>query len=359
ALQGAIFYLKAQIIFKLQDIMYQTDTFIAFRKSLVAEMASKVRELNRDSFAVKQHLKYVDLYANEQNYISLTYEDTLLIRDELAPLIIPDEDEASAVRFDALIYAIELAHLDGKGYSRHKNDLFKKVNAIASVANIPEITAKAEIIHQILHTDFLDNCGINEFENIRTSLRDLMKYIPKDSRKYDTNFADDILATEWNVSELENDDLKNYRAKAEFYIRQHQDNRTIAKLKGNIPLTAEDISELEKILWEELGSKEDYTAEYGDKPLGEFVRELVGLDMNAAKEAFSEFLNNTKLDARQIYFVNQIVEYIVRNGIMKDLSVLQDAPFTDKGSIVEIFTDMSVWLGIRSVIDQINKNAAA
>jgi type I restriction enzyme, R subunit len=80
--------------------------------------------------------------------------------------------------------------------------------------------------------------------------------------------------------------------------------------------------------------------------------------MNTAKEAFSRFLNDVNLDSRQIYFVNQIVEYIVHNGIMKDLSVLQESPFTDKGSVVEIFTDMSVWMEIRKVIDQINANAA-
>ena len=80
--------------------------------------------------------------------------------------------------------------------------------------------------------------------------------------------------------------------------------------------------------------------------------------MNTAKEAFSRFLNDVNLDSRQIYFVNQIVEYIVHNGIMKDLSVLQESPFTDKGSVVEIFTDMSVWIEIRKVIDQINDNAA-
>lgn len=115
---------------------------------------------------------------------------------------------------------------------------------------------------------------------------------------------------------------------------------------------------MEHILWNEVGSKDDYEKEYGHKPLGEFVREIVGLDMNTAKEAFSRFLNDVNLDSRQIYFVNQIVEYIVHNGIMKDLSVLQKSPFTDKGSVVEIFTDMSVWMEIRKVIDQINDNAA-
>ncbi len=81
--------------------------------------------------------------------------------------------------------------------------------------------------------------------------------------------------------------------------------------------------------------------------------------MNAAKEAFSEYLDENSLDSRQIYFVNQIVEYIVQNGMMKDLSVLQEAPFTDQGSVVDIFTDLNIWMGIRKVIDQINANAAA
>ena len=200
---------------------------------------------------------------------------------------------------------------------------------------------------------------MTEFEYIRTSLRNLMKYIPSNHMKYDTNFSDDILSTEWNESELENDDLKNYKAKAEFYVRQHQDNSAIAKLKSNQPLTEDDIEELEKILWSEVGTKEEYTAEYGEKPLGEFVREIVGLDMNAAKEAFSEFINNANLDAKQIYFVNQIVEYIAQNGIMKDMSVLQEAPFTDNGSIVDIFTDVTVWTRRRKIIEAINMNAAA
>ena len=115
---------------------------------------------------------------------------------------------------------------------------------------------------------------------------------------------------------------------------------------------------LEGILWSEIGTQQDYEAAFGRKPLGEFVREIVGLDMNAAKEAFSRYLDDTRLDSRQIYFVNQIVEYIVHNGMMKDLSVLQEPPFTDRGSIVDIFRDVSVWMGIREVIDSINDNAA-
>ena len=357
ALQGAIFSLKAQIVFKLQDLAYQTPELIVFRKTLVEDMVRKVQELNKENFAVRQHLKYVELFSNPDNYATLTYENTLQMRDELAPLITPDADDAKAVRFDALMYGIELAYLAGQKYAKARTDLLKKVSGIASVANIPEIMVQSELIQKILHTDYLENAGIHAFEHIRENLRDLIKYIPSGRIPYTTNFADEILTMDWKESELENDDLKNYKMKAEFYVRQHQDNAVIAKLKTNQPLTNCDIKVLEGILWSELGSKQDYENEYGSKPLGEFVREIVGLDMNAAKEAFAEFLDGAYLDSNQIYFVNQIVEYIVHNGLMKDFSVLQNAPFTDNGSIVEVFTDLTLWTGIKRVIDKINANA--
>ena len=358
SLQGALFCLQFEMTYKLQDMRYQTERLIAYRNSLVKYLSGKVRDLERKNFAVRQHLKYVDMYAREENYQVLTYEDTLTVKQELAPLIEPDPDDVKALRFDALMYGIELAYLTGNTHNRARHDLLKKISALAGVANIPEITAQSELLDQILHTDYLDCAGIDEFEHIRKCLRDLMKYIKTGpGKKYVTNFDDKILSMEWKEAELENDDLKDYKAKAEYYVRQHQDNEVIAKLKNNVPLIESDVEVLEKILWSEVGTQQEYEAEYGDKPLGEFVREIVGLDMAAAKAAFADYLDETHLDSRQVYFVNQIIEYIVHNGMMKDMSVLQETPFTDQGSIIDIFSDMSVWMGIRNVIHQVNTNA--
>ncbi len=357
ALQGALFCLQFEIVYQLQNLEYQTEELIALRKSLASHLVESVQSLNRSNFAVRQHLRYVDHYAEAEHYNALTYSDVVIVRDELAPLILPEDDDPKALRFDALVYGIELAQLAEKKYTKARKDLVQKVSAVAGVANIPEIMKQADLIHKILHTDYLEHADIHDFEHIRKNLRDLIKYIPVNKIVYETDFNDDILSTEWKESELENDDLKNYKAKAEYYIRQHQDNAVIAKLKTNLPLDASDVQELESILWSEIGTKQDYIDEFGLKPLGEFVREIVGLDMNAAKEAFAEFLNDANLDSRQIYFVNQIVEYIVHNGMMKDLSVLQEAPFTDQGSIVDIFDDLNVWMGIRSAIERVNANA--
>ena len=357
SLQGALFSLKAQMAFKLQDAVYKTDELSAFRQTLVDDMVRKVSELNQDNFAVKQHLKFVELYTSPNRYQSLSYEDTLMMQQELAPLLLPEPDDPKALRFDALLYGMELAHLAGLPYNRAHHDLLKKAEALSKIANVPEIAAQSALLEKILHTDYVENTGVDELEKIRKALRDLMKYITNEQSAYETGFGDETLSIEWKQSELENDDLQNYKMRAEFYVRQHQNELAIAKLKMNVPLTDSDITQLEEILWSEVGTKQDYEAEYGKKPLGEFIREIVGLDMNAAKEAFSAYLTNVNLDSRQIYFVNQIVEYIVHNGMMKDMSILQEAPFIDQGSIIEVFTDLSVWKGIKGVIDTINANA--
>ena len=251
------------------------------------------------------------------------------------------------------------AYLEGKNYPKGKADLIKKTIAISSIANIPAIQVQAELIDKILHTEYLYDANINDFEYIRKSLRDLIKYIPKGKKSYDTHFEDDILSVEWNESNLDQTNLQNYKEKIEYYIKQHvADTKAISKLKENQPLSKDDIKDLEEIIWNQIGTKQDYYSEFGDKPLGEFVREIVGLDMNAAKEAFSKYLDETVLNRNQIYFVNQIIEYVVRNGVMKDMSVLQESPFTDKGTVADLFGDnINLWSGIREVINTINRNA--
>lgn len=359
AVQSAIFNLKFQIVYKLQDLAYQTDELKQWRNDLVDEMVTKVKELDRDKFDVHQHIKYVDLYSNPDNYNSLTYADCLEIKEELAPLIYPDKDEINAVRFDALMYGIELAYVAQKKYIRGINDLLKKAKSVASVANIPKIQVQSELLNKIINTDYLNKCDIPDFEFIRKNLRDLIKYIPKKSIKYDTDFEDEILNVKWNDSNLNADELQNYKEKVEYYIKQHEnDNPVFAKIKENKQLNMEDIGLLEDVLWNQLGSKEDYYSEVGKKPLGEFVREIVGLDMRAAKEAFSKYQDEREMNSSQIYFVNQIIEYIVMNGLMKDKSVLQESPFTDKGTVYELFgDDLQLWAGIDHTINQINDNA--
>jgi type I restriction enzyme R subunit len=359
-LQERSFNLKVEMVYKLQELTFQTEELKAYRKQLVQDLVQQIQVLPRENFAVKQHLRWIDKYQTEDDFATLTYENTLQIAEHIAPFILPTTDDVAAARFDVLLYQIELAMLAGKSFKRAKNDLMKKADSLSRYGTIPAIEEQKELIEQILHNDLLERAGVMEYEDIRKRLRDLIKFIPEREReRYDTDFKDGILFIEWKESQLDYDDLANYKKKVAHYILQHQHVPVIAKLKGNEPLTESDVRALEQILWNELGTKEQYDAQYGQTPLGELVRSIVGLSQKAANEAFSQFLNDVSLDSRQMYFVRQIVNYIVRNGMMKDLSVLQESPFTDQGSISELFEDVTTFMSLRAVIESINRNAVA
>ena len=118
------------------------------------------------------------------------------------------------------------------------------------------------------------------------------------------------------------------------------------------------MKELERILWNELGSKEDYRKEYGDTPVGRLVRKIVGVDREAVNEAFSEFLSEEKLNINQIRFVRLMVDYIAANGNIENNSVLMQEPFRSVGSITVLFKDnMDTARKILNVAENIKKNS--
>ena len=136
----------------------------------------------------------------------------------------------------------------------------------------------------------------------------------------------------------------------------------IHKLKRNVPITTSDIAELERIFFAsgEIGAREDFEKAYGKQEhLGLFIRKLVGLDREAAKEAFGEYLSRKTLAANQIRFLDQIIDYLTQNGVM-DPGLLYEPPFTDyspKG-LDGVFSDAEA-NEIVSILDGIRERAAA
>ena len=123
-------------------------------------------------------------------------------------------------------------------------------------------------------------------------------------------------------------------------------------------LNETDMNELERILWNELGSKEDYIKEYGDTPIGRLVRKIVGVDRTAVNEAFSKFTSDEHLNVNQIRFVNLIIDYIVANGNIEDNAVLMEEPFRSLGSITTLFKDdMGKAKEIMNVVAEIKSNS--
>ena len=154
---------------------------------------------------------------------------------------------------------------------------------------------------------------------------------------------------------------RQYRRKVEQYVRTHQNHIAIHKLKYNQPLTPSDLEELERMLYEseEIESREKFEQSFRDQmPLGVFIRRLVGLDQQAAKRAFGQYLEDSTLHANQIHFLNQIINYLTQNGVMSP-GLLYESPFTDIHSegLDGVFDDSDADK-IVGIIRSINENAA-
>ena len=91
--------------------------------------------------------------------------------------------------------------------------------------------------------------------------------------------------------------------------------------------------------------------------LGLFVRSLVGLDREAAKQAFAVFLAGKTLRANQIEFVNLIVDQLTDHGVMS-ASLLYESPFTDLATRGpdELFTPLELD-EIIAVLDRVTASA--
>lgn len=156
--------------------------------------------------------------------------------------------------------------------------------------------------------------------------------------------------------------LAQYRKKVEAYIRAHEDHLTIQRIKRNIPVTALDLEQLDEMLFKTSGMKN--RAEYDqtihpEKPLGVFIRDLVGLDRHAAKEAFAEFLDATRMNSTQIQFISTLIDYFTQNGVMEPQHLAQP-PFSDihSDSLFGLFDESQVQT-LSEKIRWINRNAEA
>jgi type I restriction enzyme R subunit len=170
-------------------------------------------------------------------------------------------------------------------------------------------------------------------ERARRHLRDLIPFIEKARRRVLYVDFEDLMGAEVEIGLpglVAGIEFEKFRAKAQAFLREHQDHAAIHKLRTNRPLTPTDLTELERMLIEsgvgDKGALERAKAE--SEGLGLFVRTLVGLDRAAAKEAFGDFLAGRSLTANQIEFVNLIVDHLTEHGVMK-AELLYESPFTD------------------------------
>jgi type I restriction enzyme, R subunit len=353
-----IFNLKVDIIKELQAIDFQEDAYIRHRKELVEDVYQEISRLNDENFQVRMYLQYVHKYKNRENWQALSVTNVSEIQKHISPLVISIADDELAKRFDSIMYSIELAKLTAKNAARPIKSVVQTAEELSKLSTIPQVNAKRDILLQVQTDVFWEEANIFELEEVREAIRELVKFLEKESQKdYYTNFKDNFTVIgEGETPFYGSNDLQNYRKKVNQYLKEHQDQTAIYKLRYNKPLTKQDVEILEGILWSELGTQDDYKKEFGDTPITKLVRQIVGLDQQAANEAFSDFLNEEKLNINQLRFVKLIINYVVKNGTLEK-KVLQEDPFRALGSVSELFKDnIDDVRGIINVIDSINRN---
>ena len=360
ALSEKIYNVKTQIARELQAPQNaRQEAYASYRTELVDDLHRAVVELDDHSFRVKSHLRYVEMYRNLTQWKHLETVEVSEIREHIAPIVKPEKGDELVRRFDYLMYSIDLGLLQSKNVQAPIRIVVQTAQFLAAKYSIPQVQEQKETIEKVQTQDFWDNATIIEIDQVRRAMRGLLQYIDKVRQPiYYTDFEDTIIQVEEGTPIYGENDLKNYRKKVEFYLKEHGNRTAVYKLRNNKRLSKTDMKELERILWQELGSKEDYVKEYGDTPIGRLVRKIVGVDRNAVNEAFSEFWTKEKLNLTQSRFVGLMIDYIVANGNIEDNKVLTEEPFRSVGSITTLFREnMQAAKKIMDVVTDIRRNS--
>jgi type I restriction enzyme, R subunit len=336
------------------------------RQQIADLLHTEVAAMNIENFIVRPKRQLIEKYNNPETWRSLSEQDLNELNQEIAGLPAQTEPEAEEIkRFDILILKLQLAILRSQNTFTSLRDRVKAIaNLLEQKSSIPLVQAQLELIQDIQTDEWWQDVTLSMLEAVRKNLRGLVKLIEKQERQpIYTNFEDEM--GDETIVELPHftspDSFEKFRAKARDFLQSHQDQMVIFKLRNNKQLTATDLSELETILLENgLGNEEDINrAKQESHGLGLFVRSLIGLDREVAKQEFGKFLADKTLNANQIEFINMIIDYLTEHGAI-EAARLYESPFTDFASqgIDSLFTSSQVD-ELFALLDDVCTKAAA
>jgi type I restriction enzyme R subunit len=290
--------------------------------------------MNVNNFIVRPKRKLVEKYGEAKAWQSLDDERESELIDEVAGL--PSElvdDDQEAKQFDLLILRLQLTVLrHEKSFMKWSEDVREIAGSLEEKASIPMVREQLELIIEIQTDEFWQDITTSILEDVRKRLRSLVKFVEKTGR---TNIYTDFLDLMGEEREIDlpgfdsGRDVERFRDKTQQFLKAHENDPVIHKLRWNERLNKEDLADLHRILVEAGGPNAVQMKKVRlDGELGLFVRSLVGLDREAAKRAFEGFLSGKKLTANQIQFVNLVIDYLTQAGYMS-AALLYESPFTD------------------------------
>ena len=323
----------------LQQDVAMDGGLVAHRHSLAELLRCHVAACPADNFVVRPHLQLVEQFRTSEAWASLSPDDHQTLSSTLAPL--PSayaeqqgDTDADARRFDLLLYTLQLTLLRAEPrFARLQRQLRELAAQLEARANIPQVAAELELIRDLLIDEWWQDVTVPMLDEVRRRLRALVGLIETTAQEpLYTNFTDELgeLRELDAAALLSRDEFQQFRLRAREFLRAHDDHLTMQRLRRNQPLTPADLEELQRFLLSHgIGSEQAiHRAAEECNGFGLFIRSLVGLDRNAAKELFADFLAQGTHTATQIRFINELIDELTSRGVM-DPARLYDPPFSD------------------------------
>ena len=327
-----IFCLQTDLAVELQHHKYDYSFARELKEQLKDTLSKQVAELNELHASVRRVWDTVQKYKKPENWAYISPVDALELKQVIAPLVVGEKDDNGSKMFDALMLNIELSKLvSDVSSTRSKNKVTRIAQLLLMKDGLPAVKEHLDTIELASNPNFWKGASLENLEFIRKTLRELV-YIILGSKhqKFFINISDTMEEKE-GVDKPEMD--TDYRTRILDYLNEHRDHAVIQKIFRLEQLTIDDTKELEKICWQELGTKEEYEAfvNKGDMLCGDkvavFIRSIIGVDRKIAKEKFSKFLSDNVLTALQEEFINQIIGYVCENGDITPMTIVTNESF--------------------------------
>ena len=337
SLTEKIFSLRARIAFQLQHQKWQEDEFAKqLHDDTKTVLKEQVAALSDSHISVREKWADVSHFKNDDNWAYISEVDVNTLSTEIAPLLSKNTLDESAKKFDVLTMLIELSLLDGE------TNCVKAVQNVQTIAEklqekatLPQVQAKMTTIKEVLSEVAWQNVSLNWLEKVRKDLRDLVKFLMGGDNKWFSVDIEDTISDEGTIDGIT--PRVSYKQNVLDFLSQNRNLPVLQKIYDMEQLTKADVDELERILWQELGSKDDYNKFTNGMPCGSnvaiFIRSILGVDRKNAVRRFSEFISGNELNAEQEDFLMTIISYVCENGDITKEIVVNEAPFDERLSV--------------------------
>ncbi|WP_157208835.1 DEAD/DEAH box helicase family protein [Mariniflexile maritimum] len=363
-LSQQVFETKLQLITAIRNLQLATPEDDALAVNYTHQLHKAIEALDEDRFEVRKSLRFVKAFKARERWNNLTVGDVSDICNHLSHLpTYKEDDDELAKRFDLLCLRLQWAVLNAsKSQEQYIQQIYNIGVNLYKKRNIPVVHTKLGTINQVKDQSFWSAISLTQIEHIRTELRELIKFIDIEHVKpVYTDFED--MLYEDRVEDVHimpsYTNLQSYKDRVESFIRKNKSHLVVNKLHKNIPITEKELALLETFLFEDtIGTKADYQREYGNMPLGNFIRSVIGLDIEVVNGLFADYISKENLRPEQITFIKTLINYLNVNGTL-DKSLLVKPPFNEAhdAGIMGVFDDESDVRHIISIIDTVNDNA--